>query len=86
MSALRRHVSRARQRTGALRDIRPPDPHRGPPWAATEDERLAYADQIEREWGWEADMRQMCPNADEAMAQWWGERPARPRAPAPRAT
>ena len=44
------------------------------PWAATEDERLAYADQIEREWGWEADMRQMCPNADEAMAQWWGER------------
>jgi DNA-binding SARP family transcriptional activator/pimeloyl-ACP methyl ester carboxylesterase/predicted ATPase/type II secretory pathway predicted ATPase ExeA len=44
------------------------------PWAATEEERIAYADRIEREWAWEADMRQMCPNADEAMARWWGER------------
>lgn len=44
------------------------------PWAATEEERMAYADQIEREWAWEADMRQMCPNADDAMALWWGER------------
>jgi class 3 adenylate cyclase/tetratricopeptide (TPR) repeat protein len=44
------------------------------PWAATEEERMAYADQIEREWAWEADMRQMCPNADDAMARWWGER------------
>jgi DNA-binding SARP family transcriptional activator/class 3 adenylate cyclase/predicted ATPase len=44
------------------------------PWAATEAERLAYADQIESEWAWEADMRRMCPNADEAMARWWGER------------
>lgn len=44
------------------------------PWAATEEERLAYAEAIEREWGWEADMRNMCPNADEAMARWWGDR------------
>jgi pimeloyl-ACP methyl ester carboxylesterase len=44
------------------------------PWAATEEERLAYADRIEREWAWEADMQQMCPNADDAMARWWGER------------
>jgi class 3 adenylate cyclase/tetratricopeptide (TPR) repeat protein len=44
------------------------------PWAATEEERLAYADEIEREWGWEADLRNMCPNADEAMARWWGDR------------
>ncbi|HSI97497.1 MAG TPA: alpha/beta fold hydrolase [Gaiellaceae bacterium] len=44
------------------------------PWAQTSEERRAYAEQIEREWGWEADMRRMCPNADEAMARWWGER------------
>ncbi len=44
------------------------------PWAATPEQRRAYAEQIEREWGWEADMRRMCPSADEAMALWWGER------------
>ena len=26
------------------------------------------------EWSWEADMRAMCPSADEAMARWWGQR------------
>ncbi|HEX4983560.1 MAG TPA: alpha/beta fold hydrolase [Ilumatobacteraceae bacterium] len=44
------------------------------PWAATIDERRRYGEQLEREWGWEADMRLMCPSADEAMAHWWGER------------
>lgn len=44
------------------------------PWAQTPEGRRAYAEQIEREWGWEADMQRMCPNADEAMARWWGER------------
>ncbi len=44
------------------------------PWAQTLEERREYAAQIEREWGWEADMQRMCPNADEAMAAWWGER------------
>lgn len=44
------------------------------PWAPTEADRASYGVEIEREWGWEADMRTMCPNADEAMAQWWGAR------------
>jgi DNA-binding SARP family transcriptional activator/pimeloyl-ACP methyl ester carboxylesterase len=44
------------------------------PWAPTPAERAAASEQIEREWGWEADMHSMCPNADEAMARWWGER------------
>lgn len=44
------------------------------PWAPTEADRARYARELEREWGWEADMRTMCPNADEAMAQWWGAR------------
>lgn len=44
------------------------------PWAPPRVEREAYAERIEREWGWEADMHRMCPNADDAMARWWGER------------
>ena len=49
---------------------------RGPdyPWAATPEERLRYSEDIEREWAFEAGLRQMCPNADEAMARWFGER------------
>ena len=46
----------------------------GYPWAATIDERRQYAEQLEHDWGWEADMRLMCPSADEALARWWGER------------
>ena len=30
--------------------------------------------QLERDWGFESDMKIMCPSADEAMARWWGER------------
>jgi class 3 adenylate cyclase len=44
------------------------------PWAPTEAERARYGEQLEREWGWENDMRIMCPSADESLARWWGER------------
>jgi pimeloyl-ACP methyl ester carboxylesterase/tetratricopeptide (TPR) repeat protein len=44
------------------------------PWAATEEERLAHIDAVTAEWGFEAQMKVMCPSADEAMARWWGER------------
>jgi pimeloyl-ACP methyl ester carboxylesterase len=44
------------------------------PWAPTEEERLAYGQEVEREWAFGADMRRMCPSADEAMARWWESR------------
>jgi pimeloyl-ACP methyl ester carboxylesterase len=44
------------------------------PWAARPEERARYAEQLEADWAWEADMRHMCPNADEELARWWGER------------
>ena len=44
------------------------------PWGQTVEGRARYAEQIEAEWGWEADMHTMCPTADEATAAWWGER------------
>jgi hypothetical protein len=44
------------------------------PWGQRPDERARYAEQLEQDWAWEADMRHMCPNADEALARWWGER------------
>jgi pimeloyl-ACP methyl ester carboxylesterase len=44
------------------------------PWGRTLEQRAAYAAQIENEWGWAADMHSMCPNADAALARWWGER------------
>jgi len=44
------------------------------PWGFRPDERARYALQLERDWAWEADMRRMCPNADEALARWWGQR------------
>ncbi|HEV3407675.1 MAG TPA: adenylate/guanylate cyclase domain-containing protein [Gaiellaceae bacterium] len=50
------------------------DPDDEYPWAPTADDRRAYADEIERTWAWEADMRRMCPNADDAMARWWAAR------------
>jgi pimeloyl-ACP methyl ester carboxylesterase/DNA-binding winged helix-turn-helix (wHTH) protein len=52
------------------RRIRTPDY----PWGFRPDERARYADQLEQDWAWEADMRHMCPNADEELARWWGER------------
>jgi pimeloyl-ACP methyl ester carboxylesterase len=50
------------------------DPDDDYPWAPTADERRTYAEHIERDWAWEADMRRMCPSADEAMARWWAAR------------
>ena len=44
------------------------------PWGRTLEQRAAYAAQIENDWGWAADMHSMCPNADAALARWWGER------------
>jgi pimeloyl-ACP methyl ester carboxylesterase/DNA-binding winged helix-turn-helix (wHTH) protein len=44
------------------------------PWGFRPDERVRYAEELEREWAWEADMRHMCPNADDELARWWGER------------
>lgn len=44
------------------------------PWAFRPEERARYAEQIEHDWAFEADMRHMCPNADEELAKWWGER------------
>ena len=44
------------------------------PWGFRPEERARYAAQLEQDWAWEADMRHMCPNADEELARWWGER------------
>jgi class 3 adenylate cyclase len=50
------------------------DPTEDYPWAASWEERQRYADEIERSWGWEADMKRMTPSADDAMAAWWARR------------
>jgi pimeloyl-ACP methyl ester carboxylesterase len=44
------------------------------PWAQTPEERREYMERLAVEWSWEADMRAMCPSADDAMARWWGQR------------
>ena len=44
------------------------------PWARTPEEREQYMERLAVEWSWEADMRAMCPSADDAMALWWGQR------------
>jgi DNA-binding winged helix-turn-helix (wHTH) protein/alpha-beta hydrolase superfamily lysophospholipase len=44
------------------------------PWGSRPEERARYAAQLEQDWAWEADMRHMCPNADDELARWWGER------------
>jgi class 3 adenylate cyclase len=50
------------------------DPEDDYPWAQEREARERYAKQVEEDWGWEADMRRMCPGADEAMADWWAAR------------
>ena len=50
------------------------DPDDEYPWAQTREARQSYAEQVEADWGWEADMRRMCPGADETMARWWAAR------------
>jgi pimeloyl-ACP methyl ester carboxylesterase len=44
------------------------------PWAPTAEERRQYIERLSVEWSWEADMRVMCPSADDSMARWWGLR------------
>lgn len=44
------------------------------PWGYTPAQRSAYAARLSSEWAFEADMRVMCPSADDAMARWWGQR------------
>src|SRR5262245_2821543 len=44
------------------------------PWAHSPEERQHYIERLAVEWSWEADMRAMCPSADDAMARWWGQR------------
>jgi class 3 adenylate cyclase/alpha-beta hydrolase superfamily lysophospholipase len=44
------------------------------PWAASSDERRAYAEKMEREWGVDADLGSMAPSADDALRAWWAVR------------
>ncbi|HEX5897815.1 MAG TPA: alpha/beta fold hydrolase, partial [Solirubrobacteraceae bacterium] len=50
------------------------DPDDDYPWAPTRQARAAYAEDLERDWAFESDMKIMCPSADESMARWWGDR------------
>ena len=50
------------------------DPDSEYPWAPTWDERVAYAERVEREWGFESDLGTMAPNADAALTAWWRTR------------
>jgi pimeloyl-ACP methyl ester carboxylesterase len=50
------------------------DPDEDYPWCATWAERQAYAAEIERNWGTDADIETMIPNADPAMRRWWAMR------------
>jgi DNA-binding SARP family transcriptional activator/tetratricopeptide (TPR) repeat protein len=50
------------------------DPDDDYPWAPTREARGAYIESLERDWGFESDLKVMCPSADEAMARWFGER------------
>jgi pimeloyl-ACP methyl ester carboxylesterase len=50
------------------------DPDDDYPWCATWEERQAYADDVEREWGSEADLGTMAPNAGAADVEWWRSR------------
>ena len=44
------------------------------PWAPSWEERVEAADAIERDWGQEADLGAMAPNADPVMKRWWATR------------
>jgi hypothetical protein len=50
------------------------DPDEDYPWAPTREERARHLEMAAGDWRFEAQMRAMCPSADEAMARWWGER------------
>jgi DNA-binding SARP family transcriptional activator/pimeloyl-ACP methyl ester carboxylesterase len=50
------------------------DPDDDYPWAPTREARSAYIEGLERDWGFESDLKVIAPSADEALARWWGER------------
>ena len=50
------------------------DPDDDYPWAPTWKERLATAEEMERSWGYEADLGKMAPNADDQLVAWWRRR------------
>ena len=50
------------------------DPDDDYPWAPTWEARQEAAAEIEREWGTEADLGTMAPNADAALRRWWAQR------------
>jgi pimeloyl-ACP methyl ester carboxylesterase len=52
------------------------------PWCATRAEREAYADEMERNWGVEADVAKMIPEADPSMRRWWAARARAAASPA----
>ena len=47
------------------------DPDEDYPWAATWEERQAYAKEVERDWGTHADRTRMGADSDEASVNWW---------------
>jgi class 3 adenylate cyclase len=52
------------------------------PWCQTWAERVAYADEVERDWGVEADLSRMAPGADRSIAAWWAARARASASPA----
>jgi class 3 adenylate cyclase len=44
------------------------------PWAQALETRKARIAAMEADWGPEANLRDMCPSADEELARWWGAR------------
>lgn len=47
------------------------DPDEDYPWAATWEERQAYAAEVERDWGTHADRARMGADTDSVTAEWW---------------
>jgi pimeloyl-ACP methyl ester carboxylesterase len=50
------------------------DPDDDYPWAATREERAAYAAEVEQTWGGDSDLATLAPHADAALARWFGAR------------
>lgn len=50
------------------------DPDEDYPWAATREERVAYAEEVEQTWGEQGDIATLAPSADPAFARWWAAR------------
>jgi class 3 adenylate cyclase len=50
------------------------DPDDDYPWASTRAQRRVHAEEIERNWGQDAHLGSMAPNADAALRTWWARR------------